>query len=184
MPISPIIDSRAQDALASQGLLAAQRAAQRLSRPADGGLVSQGGWNGRPRPFESGDQAAGTGGDAGSTSKAGSTLNAGSTVKAGSTSPADAEKMRQLGKLKDAARDFEAIFLDMLMKKMRETVHKNEMFHGGRGEEVFQEMMDSKVSERVARQGRGFGIAEAIYRDLARHVEATPAASTLDLIAK
>jgi flagellar protein FlgJ len=72
-------------------------------------------------------------------------------------------------KLRDVARNFESIFLDMLMKSMRTTIHKSEILGGGsRGEEVFTSMLDQKIGERAGRHGRGLGIADMIVKHYGR----------------
>jgi peptidoglycan hydrolase FlgJ len=53
--------------------------------------------------------------------------------------------------LKDAFRDFvgQTMFGQML-KSMRTTVGKPAYFHGGRGEEVFQEQLDQLLVEKIS----------------------------------
>lgn len=71
-------------------------------------------------------------------------------------------------RLREAAGDFEAIFISMMMQSMRKAFPKNEMFHGGQGEDVFQGLMDQELSKRAAMNGRGIGIGEMLYKSLAR----------------
>ena len=71
--------------------------------------------------------------------------------------------------LRKAAKDFEAVFMSEVLKGMRETVHKEDMFHGGAGEDMFEGLLDDEISKRIAGQG-SLGIAEMLYRDLSmRH---------------
>ncbi|MBI4569339.1 MAG: rod-binding protein [Planctomycetes bacterium] len=64
-----------------------------------------------------------------------------------------------------AARDFESLFLGMLMRSMRQTVKKSELFDGGRGEEVFQDLLDEKLSQRIADGGRvDLGVSRALVK--------------------
>jgi Rod binding domain-containing protein len=70
-------------------------------------------------------------------------------------------------RLRKAAKDFEAVFLYQVLKQMRNTINKEEMFHGGTGEDLFSDMMDEEIAKTMA--GRGStGIGEAIYRQLCR----------------
>ncbi|MGA1196600.1 MAG: rod-binding protein [Candidatus Latescibacterota bacterium] len=68
--------------------------------------------------------------------------------------------------LREAAKQFEAVFMSQLLKQMRSTVHKEEMFHGGAGEDIFTEMLDEKFAEKMS--VRGTGIADMLYRQLSR----------------
>ncbi|MFH1539781.1 MAG: rod-binding protein [bacterium] len=72
-------------------------------------------------------------------------------------------------KLLYAAEEFESFFIYMLLKEMRKTVPKSELFHGGRAEEIWQDMMDEEIGKQIAHTpGMGLGIAEMIYRQLSR----------------
>ncbi len=73
-------------------------------------------------------------------------------------------KADQLHKI---AKDFEAVFLYQMMKQMRGSIEKEEMFHGGAGEDIFTEMLDEEFSKRMA--GRGsIGIADMLFEQLSR----------------
>jgi peptidoglycan hydrolase FlgJ len=78
-----------------------------------------------------------------------------------SSKSADAEGLRK------AAKEFEAVFMSQLLKQMRSTVHKEEMFNGGAGEEIFTEMLDEEFAQKMS-AGQGAGIADMIYRQLSR----------------
>lgn len=68
----------------------------------------------------------------------------------------------QLGKL---AEDFEAVFLELVLKNMRNTVQKSELVDGGNGEEVFRSLLDTEYAKSMASQKHG-GIAESIEKQL------------------
>ena len=73
----------------------------------------------------------------------------------------------QAAELRKAAEDFEAVFLFQMMKQMRSGMQKEDMFHGGMGEDVFTEMLDEEFSKKMA--GRGsVGIADMLYKQLSR----------------
>jgi peptidoglycan hydrolase FlgJ len=59
----------------------------------------------------------------------------------------------RLEELKKAAQAFESVFAQMLMKSMRSTVKESEMFHGGRGEEVFRDLLDQRMTEGTSNLG-------------------------------
>ena len=78
---------------------------------------------------------------------------------------------RGLADLREAAHAFEAVFAQMLVKSMRSTVKESKLFHGGRGEDVFRDLLDRRFAEGTARQGGGLGIARMIVERYRRNVE-------------
>jgi len=74
------------------------------------------------------------------------------------------EVLKRQQKLRQATQDVEGFFLSMLMKQMREAGPKNEMFHGGRGEDVFQGRLDMERGKDMAASG-GIGIGETLYKN-------------------
>ena len=58
-------------------------------------------------------------------------------------------------KLRKACKDFEAIFTYQLLKSMRRTVQKCDLFHGGQGEEIYESLMDMELSKQMADLGPG-----------------------------
>ena len=81
-----------------------------------------------------------------------------------STQVSNADQKQQ-AKLKQACRDFEAIFLDQILKSMRKTVTKTELFGKSTEEDTFQEMMDSELC-KAASKTESVGIADTMYRQL------------------
>jgi Rod binding domain-containing protein len=69
--------------------------------------------------------------------------------------------------LHEAAKEFEAVFINMLMEGMRQTVPDDPMLGGGFAGKTFQSMADVETSRSMAQRG-GFGIADAVYRQLER----------------
>lgn len=68
--------------------------------------------------------------------------------------------------LKKACADMEGMFMNMLLKSMRKTVTKADLFGSAREEEMFQEMMDAEVCSTASRT-QSVGIADMLYRELA-----------------
>jgi hypothetical protein len=65
-------------------------------------------------------------------------------------------------------REFESIFVKMMLKEMRSSVDKSDsLMSGGWAEDIFQDMLDDEYSKSMANNA-GFGIAEQLYRELAR----------------
>lgn len=66
--------------------------------------------------------------------------------------------------LKGAARQFEALFLQMVIKSMREASPKGGLFDSDQTR-MFQQLHDQQMALQMA-HGRGVGLADAIYRQL------------------
>lgn len=72
---------------------------------------------------------------------------------------------KQDKRLKEACKDFEALFLSIVLKQMRKTVPKSELFGSDPAEETFQEMMDDEIGKAAAKTS-SIGIADMLYRQL------------------
>lgn len=68
-------------------------------------------------------------------------------------------------KLREAAQDFEAVFLSQMIKPMFDTVPTNTMFGGGQAENIYRGLMVEEFGKSVAKNG-GIGIADTVYREL------------------
>jgi flagellar protein FlgJ len=78
-------------------------------------------------------------------------------------------------KLKKACQEMEAVFLNMLLKTMRDTVTKSEIGGNTRQTDTMQSMMDMEMTRNMAAAG-GTGIAEMMYRNLTHPGVAHPTA--------
>ena len=67
--------------------------------------------------------------------------------------------------LKKACRDFESIFTYQLLKSMRSTIDKCDLFHGGQGEEIYESLLDQELSKNIAGGGSN-SLSELLYRQL------------------
>ena len=63
--------------------------------------------------------------------------------------------------LEKAARGFEAFFINMMLKSMRETVEKSDLLEKSQGEEMFTSMFDSEAAKRIAERSN-LGIARMV----------------------
>lgn len=73
--------------------------------------------------------------------------------------------------LMSAAQEFESFFMYLLIKEMRKTVDESKMFHGGRAEEIFRDMLDEEMAKEMAHTpGQGIGIAKMLYDQLSRNI--------------
>lgn len=91
-----------------------------------------------------------------------------------------AAQLKQAAKLKQASRMFESYFLQQLMKEMRKTVSKSGLISGGKGEEMFTDMLDQAQSDRASAV-RSMGIADMIERQMTRDKVKSPAAEGMKL---
>ena len=80
------------------------------------------------------------------------------------------------GALKDVAREFETLFLDMMMKSMRTAAPGKSMFDS-EGTRMFTALLDHEFSRKLADQG-GLGLADMLLKQLSKLVPATPEADT------
>lgn len=72
-----------------------------------------------------------------------------------------------LAKLSDAVDQVVgSVFYGTLLRTMRSSSLQGPYGHGGRGEEVFGAQLDQVLAERAGR-ARGYGLAEAVVRQLA-----------------
>jgi flagellar protein FlgJ len=87
--------------------------------------------------------------------------------KPGTTAPSPTAQAgaRENERLKGACEDFESIFVDFMLQQMRRTVPQNDLFGGGRAEQIYTSMMDSELAKSISRQ-RGLGLADQMYRQL------------------
>lgn len=70
-------------------------------------------------------------------------------------------------KLKEAADQFEGIFLDMMLKQMRSSNVFESEFSDSSQSKVFREMLDTEYS-KMSTQYQGLGISEAMVRQLSK----------------
>jgi flagellar protein FlgJ len=84
----------------------------------------------------------------------------------GATSANTPKQSLEDKKLKAACRDMEAVFLNMLLSRMRATVPKNTLTNSNK-QEIVQSMLDSEMTQDMARAG-GAGLADMLYRQLAQ----------------
>ena len=68
-------------------------------------------------------------------------------------------------KLKEACRDFEALFIKQMLDTMRKTVSKTGMLDGGMAEDVFEDMLYDEYSKSMAASA-DFGIADMMFSEL------------------
>ena len=65
-------------------------------------------------------------------------------------------------KLKGACDGFEEIFVHKMIQVMRSTTDKDTLLYGGRGEEIFQDMLDENYAKLIT-QSKALGLSDLIY---------------------
>lgn len=83
------------------------------------------------------------------------------------------DRLRQLANqdpakaVKAVATQFEALFMQMVLKSMREATPKSGMFDS-QDEQTYQGMLDDQLAQKIA--GGGTGLADVIARQLSRNL--------------
>ncbi len=92
-------------------------------------------------------------------------------IRAGSAANHSGAGGTQNEKINAAARDFEAVYLAEMIKPMLETVEVNDVFGGGKGEDVFRGMLADEYGKIMARAG-GIGLASPVREAMIKAQEA------------
>ncbi len=66
--------------------------------------------------------------------------------------------------LKEAAQDFEALFLRQLLSSMRRTVPEGDPDMKGPGMEIYESMLDAEFAKHISQSGRGLGLADMLMK--------------------
>ena len=98
--------------------------------------------------------------------------------------PADAETqivadLKKRDQVRAVSLDFESHFVSMMMKEMNKTIEKNELFHGGEGEDMFSDMLVDEQAKAIVSGGKSFGIADMVEQELIRRTVGGTAQSTV-----
>ncbi|HPC73961.1 MAG TPA: rod-binding protein [Syntrophales bacterium] len=73
-------------------------------------------------------------------------------------------------KLKKACADFEALFISLMFRTMRQTVPTSGYFKAMPGKDIYTMMMDQKLAEEMAHRGEGLGIKKMLYQQLSKPI--------------
>jgi flagellar protein FlgJ len=76
------------------------------------------------------------------------------------------------------AKEFEALFVGMMLKGMRETVGTNSITGGGKGEEVYRSLLDQEYANVIAENG-SLGLATMLEKQLTGNNPAPGLSSTM-----
>ncbi len=81
--------------------------------------------------------------------------------------PLNGTKDHTEAELKKVSQNFESIFIDMMLKEMRNSVEKSNLFGNSQATQFFESMRDEEVSKQLSASG-GIGIGNMIYEQLKR----------------
>ena len=73
-------------------------------------------------------------------------------------------------KLLKAAKDFEGILVKEILKSMRSTLTEGGMFGTGSAGEIYSDMMDDAIAQKVSSRG-DMGLAEIIYKQMVKSID-------------
>ena len=77
-------------------------------------------------------------------------------------------------KLMDACAGFEAMFMNLMYSKMRDTVPEDSLFGNSNSDKILQSMLDTEQMNQAAKSG-GVGLADMLYKQLSRQQSASNA---------
>ena len=73
-------------------------------------------------------------------------------------------------KLREAANEFEAIFIQQMLKSMRKTSLESDLLPKSEGEKIFRSMLDEQYAKLSAKSG-SLGLGQMIYQQLKSNLE-------------
>ena len=71
-------------------------------------------------------------------------------------------------KLMEACKEFESIFVNMMLKQMRKTVADGGLIEKSFARDIYESMQDEEMSKEISK-GAGVGLAKELYKQLSRN---------------
>ena len=90
-----------------------------------------------------------------------------STEKSLMEKPSYVPKGMKNEQLKEKCIEFQSILFDSMLKSMRKTVQKNDLFSGGYAEEIYTALLDQEYSKILSKHTKT-SLVEALYDQLLR----------------
>ena len=81
--------------------------------------------------------------------------------------PVKVHKGQNPEKLKEAAQQFEAIFIQQMYKEMRKTIPDDGLIQRGNADDIYTQLQDLEAAKVTAQQG-GIGLAEMMIQQLTK----------------
>jgi flagellar protein FlgJ len=91
----------------------------------------------------------------------------------GAAVPIDATQDADRARLQSAVRQLQGVFVEQMLKAMRETVPDEGVVNGGAGEDIFTSMLDAKMASLVPESWQRNSLESALFRQL--RIAAPPA---------
>lgn len=98
-------------------------------------------------------------------------------VKAQNKDPASILDSSTIERIEESAKEFEAIFISEMLSPMFEGLETDSMFGGGKGEEIFRNLMIQEIGNSIANTGQ-VGIADQVKNELIKIQAAANAGSS------
>ena len=70
--------------------------------------------------------------------------------------------------LMDVCRDFESIFIHMMLNEMRKTIPDSGFVEKSTASKIFEDMFDEEISQEISNKGEGIGLAKVLYNQFKR----------------
>jgi flagellar protein FlgJ len=85
------------------------------------------------------------------------------SIKSGGNASSDQKD----AELKEACCELESLFINYLLKEMRQTIDKSGFISGGRAEEIYTSMLDTNMAKQFAHKG-GIGLSSIFMEQLSK----------------
>ncbi len=85
--------------------------------------------------------------------------------------------------LKSAAQQFEAVFISMLLKSMRDTVPQSGLMGGGNETATYNSMLDQQLAQTLSSSAHGTGLADMLVKQLSKNLQANVSQPTQAAVA-
>lgn len=70
--------------------------------------------------------------------------------------------------LMDVCKDFESVFIHMMLKEMRKTIPEGGFVEKSTATNIFEDMFDEEISKEISNKGDGIGLAKVLYNQFKR----------------
>jgi len=91
-------------------------------------------------------------------------------LKSNSPVEGKGDKNPEMLRLRKACKDFESIFISYLLKNMRKTTDESDLFGGGLGGDIYQEMFDEQLAINMA-QSNQLKIGDILFNKYSRLIQ-------------
>lgn len=81
-------------------------------------------------------------------------------------SPLNKNDLKKEQELKEACAGFEAVFLQEMMKSMRDTLPGDALFEDSNGMNIYKSMYDQYLSDQLSKGSNSIGLKEFLYKEL------------------